>query len=79
MSTKVKDISYPMLAITASSYSEPQEDRVAARSILTGLLKGTTTISLGDKNIKLDAANRRITISDGTNDRVLIGYDFGGF
>lgn len=49
------------------------------------LLKGTTSqtltgdFALGDTNIKIDGANKRIIINDGTNDRILIGYQSGGF
>ena len=35
--------------------------------------------SLGTANIKLDGANKQIIINDGTNDRILIGYQSGGF
>jgi len=39
----------------------------------------TGDILVGDANIKIDGANKRILISDGTNDRILIGYQSGGF
>jgi hypothetical protein len=39
----------------------------------------TKKITLGSANIVLDGANKRILINDGTNDRVLIGYQSGGF
>lgn len=35
--------------------------------------------TIGTANIKLDGANNRILINDGLNDRVLIGYQLGGF
>jgi hypothetical protein len=38
---------------------------------------------LGDKgdggSVKLEGTNNRIIINDGTNDRILIGYQSGGF
>lgn len=34
---------------------------------------------LKDRNVKIDGANARILISDGTDDRILIGYQSGGF
>ena len=42
---------------------------------------GTITVlaNLGTGNIKLDGANKQIIINDGTNDRILIGYQSGGF
>jgi len=39
----------------------------------------TGDINLNDANIKIDGANKRIIINDGTNDRILIGYQAGGF
>ena len=34
---------------------------------------------LNDANVKIDGANKRITISDGTNMRILVGYQLNGF
>ena len=47
----------------------------------SGVAAGTNTkaLNVGDGNVKIDGANKRIIINDGTNDRVLIGYDSGGF
>lgn len=39
----------------------------------------TGDILIGNSNIKIDGANKRILISDGTYDRILIGYQAGGF
>ena len=36
-------------------------------------------LNVGSGNVKIDGANKRIIINDGTDDRVLIGYDSGGF
>ena len=36
-------------------------------------------IQVGGANVKIDGANGRILINDGTNDRILIGYQSGGF
>lgn len=49
------------------------------------LLKATSgqtlsgTIEVGESNIKIDGANKRIVINDGTRDIILIGYQSGGF
>lgn len=49
------------------------------------LLKATSgqtlsgTIEVGESNIKIDGANKRIIINDGTRDIILIGYQSGGF
>ena len=32
-----------------------------------------------DSNVKIDGTNKKITINDGSNDRILIGYQSGGF
>ena len=39
----------------------------------------TGDFNLNDANVKIDGANKRILINDGTNDRILIGYQSGGF
>lgn len=36
-------------------------------------------IIVGDNKITIDGVNKRIIINDGTNDRILIGYQSGGF
>ena len=36
-------------------------------------------INVGSSKVKIDGANTRIIINDGTNDRILIGYQSGGF
>ena len=36
-------------------------------------------LNVGHGNVKIDGANKRIIINDGTNDRVLIGYYAGLF
>ena len=60
--------------------SRSRERMTQAKDISGGVLSGKGEILLGgDASIKIDPANRRIIISDGTNDRVLIGYDEDGF
>lgn len=36
-------------------------------------------LHLGASNVKIDGVNKRIIINDGTNDRVIIGYQSNGF
>lgn len=43
------------------------------------LIAGRTDIGVANGNVYIDGANRRIIISDGTNDRILLGYQSGGF
>lgn len=45
----------------------------ASNSTLSGV------ISVGNGNVKIDGVNKRIIINDGTNDRVLLGYQASGF
>lgn len=51
--------------------------------IFAGELRSGTFITgqviLGDNNIVLNGEDRRMIINDGTNDRVLIGFQSGGF
>jgi len=63
-------------------------DKSAATFTVRGILHapdisvgGTVgvAINLGTTNVALDGANKRILINDGTNDRILIGYQSGGF
>jgi len=35
--------------------------------------------NLSDANVKIDGANKRIIINDGSDDRILIGFQSGGF
>lgn len=68
-------------------FSVSMEGAVVATSLtLSGYLTNagtdqsfTGSINAGASNVKIDGANKRILINDGTNDRVLIGYDSGGF
>lgn len=39
----------------------------------------TGIITVGDSNITIDGNSKQILINDGSDDRVLIGYDSGGF
>jgi len=72
-------ITFPELEPAAVS-TEAQDTRILPRNIFaSGTLPGNTILRLGDANIIIDTPNRRIIINDGTNDRVLIGYQEGGF
>ena len=55
--------------------------RITVGNPTTGIIidAATQKITIGSSNIVLDAANKRMLINDGTNDRVLIGYQSGGF
>lgn len=39
----------------------------------------TGNMNVGASNVKIDGANKRIIINDGSNDRILIGYQENGF
>lgn len=57
-------------SVTATKISVSQLD---ALCINTGTLTVDELITVGLSNIKIDGANRRILVNDGTYDRVLIG------
>jgi len=72
-------ISFPELEPAAVS-TEAQDTRILPRNIFaSGTLPGNTVIRIGETNLKIDGENRRIILNDGTNDRILIGYQSGGF
>jgi len=52
-------------------------------AIFTGIVQTGTLISgiviVGDNNIRIDGEAKQIVISDGENDRILIGYSENGF
>ena len=71
---------FPTIQTPPSTATVSQDNRILPRDIFTsGSLPGNTVIRIGDSNVVIDAANRQIRISDGTNDRVLIGFSSGGF
>ena len=49
----------------------------SAVNLSSGRLPSDTVIRIG--NIKIDGKNQRIVVNDGTDDRILIGYQSGGF
>lgn len=51
--------------------------RVKPRQVMTGRYRGEQQI--GDENIKIESSERRILVSDGDNDRILLGFDEDGF
>jgi len=74
------NVSFPELDPILPSDNVQENNRVMPQDIFaSGTLPGNTVIRIGDENIKIDGTNRRITISDGTNDRILLGYQEGGF
>lgn len=46
---------------------------IQAESIISGI------VSVGNNNVIIDGANKQIIVNDGTNDRVLIGFQENGF
>ena len=50
-----------------------------ASNLVGGMIGSEGILYLGSKQIRLDGKNKRIIINDGTTDRVLIGYQQGGF
>lgn len=60
------------LVASAATFGE-YISKAGASQALTG------DFNLNDGNVKIDGANKRILINDGTNDRILIGFQSGGF
>jgi hypothetical protein len=83
MSDKLTDsdnTELPSVENVASPYDVPQNNNVLPRNLFTsGTLPGNTVINIGVNNVKIDGKNKCIIINDGTNDRVIIGYQQGGF
>jgi hypothetical protein len=48
-------------------------NQVDASNLVGGIIGSEGIIYLGSKQIRLDGKNKRIVISDGVNDRVIIG------
>jgi len=63
-------------SVTATQISGTQLDVVATN---TGTLNVDEYINVGESNVKIDGANKRILINDGTDDRILIGFQQNGF
>lgn len=51
---------------------------VKFQKIAGGRLSANSVLEVGP-NIKIDGRNKRIIVNDGANDRILIGYQEGGF
>jgi hypothetical protein len=49
-----------------------------ATKITTGNFRTVVNVG-GGANVQIDGENKRIIVNDGTTDRVLIGYQVGGF
>lgn len=66
--------------ITAGEWEAVDDQRAADAILKAGTSQNLSgDIEVGTGNVKIDGANKRILISDGTDDRILIGYDSGGF
>lgn len=76
---------YRAAAVGATTIAAGQweivDDQRAADALLKSVASQTLTgdFSLNDANVKIDGANKRILINDGTNNRILIGYQASGF
>ena len=75
MATQESDnINFPEIEPILAEDNEQENTSVTPQDILSGVLPGNTVIQIGSNNIKIDGANRRIIINDGTTDRVIIGF-----
>lgn len=67
-------------AVTAGEWILLNDLRAADALLKAGSSQSLTgSIEVGAANVKIDGANKRILINDGTNDRILIGFQSGGF
>ena len=66
--------------ITAGEWALVNDLRAADALLKAGTSQTLSgNFNLNDANVLIDGANKRITISDGTNTRILIGYQLNGF
>lgn len=68
---------FPVMQPGPQSQSIQQPRRVLPRQVPTGTGRGQQ--SIGENNIRIENDNARIIINDGSNDRVLLGKQVGGF
>lgn len=67
-------------AITAGEWVLVNDLRAADALLKAGAAQNLTgDIQVGAGNVKIDGANKRILINDGSFDRILIGFQSGGF
>jgi len=67
-------------AIEAGGWELVDDQRAADALLKAGTTQNLTgDIRVGVGNVVIDGANKRILINDGTNDRILIGYQLAGF
>lgn len=66
---------FPEIA-TPQAVPQPVQ-RVHPRQITSGAQRGQQTLS--GPNVKINASEGNIIISDGTNNRIIIGYQENGF
>lgn len=66
--------------IKAGEWELVDDQRAADALLKAGAAQSLTgDIQVGVGNVVIDGANKRILINDGTNDRILIGYQLNGF
>ncbi len=63
--------------IANNAVSDPKIISVAVDKLTTGTLE--VVMDVGSGNVKIDGGNKQILVNDGTNDRILIGFQSGGF
>lgn len=83
--TNASNKPYRAASVGATTIATGQWELVNDLRSADALLKAGTSqtlsgdIIVGNGNVKIDGANKRIIINDGTYDRILIGYQAGGF
>ena len=70
---KIADLTVTGAKIANATIGTAKITDLVADKITTGTLSAATTISVGDTSLKLDGVNKRVTVNDGTRDRVYVG------
>ena len=76
-SAKINDASITTAKIEDLAVTNAKVESLTATKLTAGTI--AVGVNVGETNIKLDGANKNIVINDGTNPRILIGYQSGGF
>ncbi len=76
---KLADLAVTAVKIANLAVTNAKIASLSADKLTTGTLSASTEINVGANYNKGDGINKRIIINDGADDRILIGYQSGGF
>lgn len=75
---KIADATITDAKIANATITSAKINDLSAGKITTGTLAATSVIAVGDDRVKIDGTNKRITVNDGTYDRVILGNTGAG-